>query len=175
MQRPFPGSPGRGQVKDKIVKQANRNLRRSVQPWAALATIAFITLALAGGAQAQQVWWTGAVNSNYNTVGNWSLDAARTTLATAFPNGAGFHFNFSADGVTTAQTVLNPTTGSPNGTWTLYSADRSAGDQRRWRNRTRACHDDLRCTPPTAHTAAASSRLPRSICSGRGVRGFTLI
>jgi autotransporter-associated beta strand protein len=49
-----------------------RNLRRSAQPWAALATIAFITLALVGSAQAQYTWiQTAGGTQQWGTSGNW--------------------------------------------------------------------------------------------------------
>jgi len=73
------------------MKNTNSNLHRSSHPWAALATIAFITLALAGAAQAATRTWTqtAAGTQLWNTTANWQ-DGLNSTAA-------GDTVNFTAD------------------------------------------------------------------------------
>jgi hypothetical protein len=79
------------------MKQTLSNLHRSAQPWAALATIAFITLALAGGALGQSTWIQTATGSQpWGTAGNW--DPA------VVPSGAGITVNMTAN-IASGQTV----------------------------------------------------------------------
>ena len=89
------------------MKQTIQNLHRSAQPWAALATIAFIALAVllsAPPAQAASGSWNVDAAGTWNTAGNWNPVAVPGSTTLDNSDVATFSKVLAADRIVTVDT-----------------------------------------------------------------------